>query len=74
MRDGWTDRAESGGVARMKRTLTLKPETLTELTPADLAAVAGGAPPTYDCETAAFTCIPTKAVREILDRIETVAC
>ena len=58
----------------MKRTLTLKSETLTELAPGDLVAVVGGAPPTHDCPTAALTCIPTQAVREILDRIETVAC
>ena len=58
----------------MKRTLTLKSEPLTELTYGDLAAVAGGAPPTRDCPTAALTCIPTQAVRELLDRIETVAC
>ena len=57
----------------MKRTLTLKSETLTELTGGDLAAVAGGAPPTRYCPTAALTCIPTQAVREILDRIATVA-
>lgn len=58
----------------MKRTLTLKSETLTELTYGDLTAVAGGAPPTYDCPTAAFTCIPAQAVRNILDRVETVVC
>ena len=56
----------------MKRTLTLKSETLTELTSGDLAAVVGGVPPTRDCPTAALTCIPTQAIREILDRIETV--
>lgn len=56
----------------MKRTLTLKSETLTELTYGDLTAVAGGAPPTRDCPTAALTCIPTQAVREILDRLETI--
>lgn len=58
----------------MKRTLTLKSETLTELTCGDLAAVAGGVPPTRECPTAAFTCIPTQAVRELLDRVETLAC
>lgn len=57
----------------MKRTLTLKADTLTELRYGDLAAVAGGVPPTRDCPTAALTCIPTQAIREILDRIETVA-
>lgn len=56
----------------MKRTLTLKSETLTELTYGDLTAVVGGVPPTRDCPTAALTCIPTQAIREILDRIETV--
>ena len=56
----------------MKRTLTLKSETLTELTCGDLAAVVGGVPPTRDCPTAALTCIPTQAIREILDRLETV--
>ena len=57
----------------MKRTLTLKSETLTELTYGDLAGVAGGVvPPTRDCPTAALTCIPTQAVRELLDRLETV--
>lgn len=56
----------------MKRTLTLKSETLTELTYGDLAAVVGGAPPTRDCPTAALTCIPTQAIRDILDRMETV--
>jgi hypothetical protein len=54
----------------MKRSLTLKSETLTELTRTDLAAVAGGVPPTRECPTAALTCIPTQAVREILETIE----
>ena len=56
----------------MTRALTLKSETLTELTSGDMTAVVGGAPPTHDCPTAALTCIPTQAIREILDRIETV--
>lgn len=56
----------------MKRTLTLRSEILTELTSGDLTAVVGGVPPTRDCPTAALTCIPTQAVREILDRMETL--
>lgn len=35
----------------MPRTLTLKKETLAELSPADLAFVHGGAIPTYACPT-----------------------
>lgn len=54
----------------MKRSLTLKSEHLTELTGSELAAVAGGVPPTRQCPTAALTCIPTQAVREILEAIE----
>jgi hypothetical protein len=54
----------------MKRTLTLKSETLTELAGSDLAAVVGGVPPTRQCPTAAFTCIPGQAVRELLEAIE----
>lgn len=50
----------------MKRTLTLKCETLAELTSAELGAVAGGQPVTYSCYTAAFTCMISQAVCDIL--------
>ncbi len=46
----------------MRRTLRLRRETLTELTPGELRSVAGGAPPTTpirDCLLDTFSCIAT---------------
>ena len=45
--------------ARMTRTLTLRRERLTDLSPSDLAAVAGGQTqqPTYGCPDYTYYCI-----------------
>lgn len=46
----------------MKRTLSLKREALSELTPAELRSVAGGAPPTFpvrECLLDTMSCIAT---------------
>lgn len=56
----------------MTRSLTLKSETLTELTPADLAGVVGGVPPTRLCPTAQLTCIPTQAVERVTEIVTTL--
>ena len=39
-----------------RRTLKLNAERLSELSPPELVALAGGAPPTWDCQTVGFTC------------------
>ena len=57
----------------MKRSLTLKSESLSELTPADLAAVAGGVPPTRLCPTAQLTCIPALVVDRVTEIVTTLA-
>lgn len=56
----------------MKRTLTLTSETLHELTPEDLASVAGGVPPTRLCPTAQLTCIPTLVVSRVTEIVTTI--
>lgn len=63
----WTGRRGSGTVGAMKRSLTLKSETLVELAPADLAAIAGGVPPTRLCPTAQITCMATMVVERVTD-------
>lgn len=59
----------SGMVLAMKRTLTLKSESLTDLTTAELQDVAGGQPPTYTCYTAGVECFVSLAVCEIVRTI-----
>lgn len=56
----------------MTRSLTLRSEALSELTPGDLAAVVGGVPPTRLCPTAQLTCIPTRAVERVTEIISTI--
>lgn len=56
----------------MTRSLTLKSETLTELTDADLLAIAGGVPPTRLCPTAQLTCIPTLLVERVTEVVSTL--
>ena len=42
-----------------RRTLVLNTERLQELAGPDLAGLAAGAPPTWDCQTVGFTCTLT---------------
>jgi hypothetical protein len=56
----------------MKRSLTLKSETLTELSTADLLAVNGGVPPTRLCPTAQVTCFPGLIVDKVTDIVTTI--
>lgn len=56
----------------MKRSLTLKSETLVELTDADLLSVAGGVPPTRLCPTAQLTCIPRQLVDRVTELVSTI--
>ena len=56
-----------------RRTLKLNAERLSELSPPELAALAGGAPPTWDCQTVGLTCSLTWTWRfcptDVLDTI-----
>lgn len=49
----------------MKRSLTLKRESLTELTGDDLAAVVGGAPPTLNVG---------ECIRKLVDTMQPTRC
>lgn len=56
----------------MKRTLTLKSETLNELTFGELRAVAGGNTPacaSRDCETVGAACFLSLAICKLTDTI-----
>lgn len=53
-----------------KRTLSLKRETLSELSAGDLSSVVAGAPPTLDVRE----CLPSFAVHTCIDCLTRVGC
>lgn len=56
----------------MKRSLTLKSETLTELSATDLLAVNGGVPPTRMCPTVGVTCFTGLIVDRVTEIVTTI--